>query len=75
MELKSEARILQPTAEYIKPEQLRVGDTYFACVKGCALKWVERGINPEADTASTFSFSCSGRLRCSSGKFGGWVTH
>lgn len=29
MELRFEARILQPTAEYIKPGQLREGDTYF----------------------------------------------
>ena len=29
MELRFEARILQPTAEYVKPEQLREGDTYF----------------------------------------------
>jgi hypothetical protein len=29
MELRFEARILQPKAEYIKPDQLREGDTYF----------------------------------------------
>jgi hypothetical protein len=66
------------------------GPTTITCVKGCALKWVERGINPQAQTISEFGFAChpgSGSsspqsttagiqtLRCSSGKVGGWITH
>ena len=50
------------------------GSTTITCVKGCALKWVERGINPQSDTMPTFSYSCSA-TRCSSGKVGGWITH
>ena len=61
------------------------GATTITCVKGCALKWVERGINPQSDTMATFSYSC-GRgsgpnqvntdgMRCPSGKVGGWISH
>ena len=52
-----------------------VGATTITCVKGCALKWVERGNNPGAQTMPMFSYSCTGQMRCSSGKIGGWISH
>jgi hypothetical protein len=51
------------------------GETRIECVRGCALAWSERGINPNARPELTFSYSCSGAnvQRCSSGRVGGWV--
>ena len=49
------------------------GATTITCVKGCGVKWIERGINPEAQTMSEFRFACTA-ARCSSGKVGGWMT-
>lgn len=61
------------------------GATTITCVKGCAVKWVERGINPQSGTMAMFSYSCthpagqnqvtSDGMRCLSGKIGGWITH
>lgn len=62
-----------------------VGATTITCVKGCALKWFERGNNPQTDTMLKFSYSCTrgagstspgtDGMRCSSGKIGGWISH
>ena len=49
------------------------GPTTIRCVRGCALMWVERGIDSNARPTSSFDFACSGS-RCSSGKVGGWIT-
>ena len=51
------------------------GETTIECVRGCELSWVERGLNPTAQTMKTFTFKCSGSAdgRCSSHKVGGWV--
>ena len=43
------------------------GETTIQCLKGCKLAWVERGVNPNATPASTFSYQCTGSSRCSSG--------
>ena len=52
------------------------GATTITCVKGCALKWVERGINLQSGTMSSFGYACTGStMRCSSGKIGGWLAH
>src|SRR5688572_508502 len=47
------------------------GSTTIECVRGCALAWVERGVNPTATPIPTFNYSC-GAQRCSSGLVGGW---
>jgi hypothetical protein len=53
--------------------------THITCVSGCALAWVERGLNPNSLPTSTFSFSChrgdasSATVPCASGKVGGWL--
>ena len=54
-----------------------VGQTTVTCVRGCALKWVERTVNPDDSNAqSTFSFRCGGNwANCPSGRVGGWITH
>ena len=49
------------------------GKTSIECVRGCRLLWVERGVNPASQLQQTFTFSCSGPERCSSGKVGGWA--
>jgi hypothetical protein len=52
-----------------------VGGVNVTCVKGCALAWVERGVNPNSQPMRTFTFSCGGpAVRCPSGKIGGWIT-
>ena len=48
------------------------GPTTIRCVRGCALAWVERGVNPNAKPIESFDFNCSG-ARCSSFKVGGWL--
>jgi hypothetical protein len=48
------------------------GETTVRCLRGCALMWVERGINPNSRPMSEFSFNCTA-ARCSSGRVGGWV--
>jgi hypothetical protein len=47
------------------------GQTSVRCVRGCALTWVERGVNPNEKPTDEFRFSCTGS-RCSSGRIGGW---
>ena len=49
------------------------GQTTIECVRGCALAWVERGLNPNSTPAPSFKFGCSGTAGCSSGKVGGWL--
>lgn len=55
-----------------------VGKTDIQCVRGCSLKWVQRGDNADSGYMPTFWFECgAGTLtnpRCSSGKIGGRVT-
>lgn len=53
------------------------GATTIRCVRGCSLKWIQRGNNPNARQAPAFEFECSagtgdGR-RCGSGRVGGWI--
>ena len=45
------------------------------CRRGCALAWVERGVNPNALPMPTFGFECTGQgvTTCSSGRIGGWL--
>jgi hypothetical protein len=49
------------------------GMTKVECVRGCELRWVERGL-PSSNSAlsSTFSFGCGAKW-CSSGRIGGWI--
>jgi len=49
------------------------GPTTIRCVRGCALAWVERGVNPNATPIESFDFACSAP-RCSSFRVGGWLT-
>jgi hypothetical protein len=49
------------------------GETTIECVRGCALAWVQRGVNPSAVPIPKFTYSCSGSARCSSGRVGGWT--
>ena len=51
------------------------GEVTVTCAKGCALAWVERGVNPNATPQQTFTYGCSGgtNARCGSGKVGGWL--
>ena len=49
------------------------GATTIRCVRGCALMWVERGINANARPTNSFDFACTG-ARCPSGRIGGWIT-
>ncbi len=48
------------------------GQTSIECVRGCDLKWVERGLNPNSGLTARFTFSCSAS-ECSSGRVGGWL--
>ncbi|MCU1327963.1 MAG: hypothetical protein JWN34_3333 [Bryobacterales bacterium] len=48
------------------------GETTIACVKGCDLVWVERGLNANASPTPTFTYRCTSP-RCSSGRVGGWL--
>lgn len=52
-----------------------VGRTEIKCLRGCNLKWVERGNSANSDLIPTFSYSCggAGATSCASGKIGGWV--
>lgn len=49
------------------------GETTIECVRGCALAWVQRGVNPNDVPNPKFTYSCSGSPRCSSGRVGGWT--
>jgi hypothetical protein len=48
------------------------GETTIECVRGCALAWVERGVNSASREMTTFKYGCSAD-RCSSGRVGGWL--
>ena len=48
------------------------GETSVECVRGCDLKWVERGLNPNSVLMTKFTFSC-GASECSSGRICGWL--
>ena len=51
-----------------------VGETTIQCVRGCELKWVERGPSPNAQAMPTFKFNCNSPSgRCSSQRVGGWL--
>ena len=69
----AKAQTPQPDFELIVDAP--AGPTTITCVKGCALMWVERGINPNGTPQPSFSFSCTGNRegRCSSAKVGGWT--
>jgi hypothetical protein len=49
------------------------GQTTIKCISGCELAWVERGVNPNYKATPTFTYSCKGTPRCSSGGVGGWL--
>jgi hypothetical protein len=67
------AQTSQPTFELIVDAP--VGETTVTCKRGCALSWVERGVNPNAAAMPTFSYNCAGAevKRCSSATIGGWI--
>jgi hypothetical protein len=66
------AQASQPTFEIVVDAP--AGETTIQCVRGCALSWVERGVNPNAQTMATFTFKCNAPSgRCSSNKVGGWL--
>ena len=50
------------------------GETTIECVKGCALAWVDRGVNPNSMATGKFTYRCTA-ARCSSGRVGGWLDH
>ena len=66
------AQSSQPTFEIVVDAP--AGQTTIQCVRGCELSWVERGVNPNAQTMQTFTFKCNAPSgRCSSLKVGGWL--
>ena len=66
------AQTSQPAFEIVVDAP--VGRTTIQCVRGCALSWVERGVNPDARTQGSFTFACNAPSgRCTSLKVGGWV--
>jgi hypothetical protein len=46
--------------------------TRIECVRGCDLRWIERGDNPNSSLTPIFSFGC-GASECTSGRIGGWI--
>jgi hypothetical protein len=48
------------------------GETVVECVRGCDLRWVERGNRAAAGRDRKFVYSC-GAVRCGSGRIGGFV--
>lgn len=48
------------------------GKTTIECRRGCALAWVERGVNANSQPMQTFTYGCSASS-CSSGRVGGWI--
>jgi len=48
------------------------GQTSVECVRGCNLKWVERGNSANSGLMTKFTFAC-GASECSSGRIGGWL--
>jgi hypothetical protein len=66
------AQSSQPTFEIVV--EAPAGQTTIQCVRGCELSWVERGVNPNAQTMQTFTFKCDAPSgRCSSFTVGGWL--
>ena len=66
------AQTTQPTFEFVV--NAPVGQTIIQCVRGCELAWVERGLSPNAQTMTTFTFTCTSPSgRCSSQRVGGWL--
>ena len=49
------------------------GSTTVECVRGCALMWIARGLNPNSQPTQKFTFSCSAPQGCSSSRVGGWI--
>ena len=68
------AQVSEPSFELVVDAP--PGATTITCVRGCRLMWIERGINPNGATMTSFEFSCRGNgvERCSSAKVGGWIT-
>lgn len=48
------------------------GNTTIECRRGCALAWVERGVNSNSKPMQTFTYGCTAAT-CSSGRVGGWI--
>lgn len=50
------------------------GETTIECVRGCAMKWVQRGVTA-GPAQPSFTYSCTGNAppRCGSGLIGGWI--
>jgi hypothetical protein len=48
------------------------GEASVECVRGCDLKWWERGPNVNSAVIPKFTFSC-GASECSSVRIGGWL--
>jgi hypothetical protein len=66
------AQSSQPTFEIVVDAP--AGETTVRCVRGCELSWVERGVNPSAQTMQTFTFECNAPSgRCTSLTVGGWL--
>lgn len=70
------AKAQTPSPEFELIVNAPAGETSIECVRGCTLRWVERGFNPNDEGSPTFSFKCSGATveRCSSARVGGWLT-
>jgi len=71
--LAGQAQTTQPDFEIVvtaPPGQVNV-----RCARGCALSWVERGLNPNATATPSFTFSCNATSgpNCSSARIGGWI--
>jgi hypothetical protein len=48
------------------------GKTTIECLRGCDLKWWERGPNANSVAGAKFTYEC-GASECSSGRIGGWL--
>jgi hypothetical protein len=69
------ARAAQSQPDFELVVNAPAGATSIECRRGCELRWVERGPNPNAAPQQTFDFKCSGAnaVSCSSGRVGGWI--
>lgn len=67
----AKAQVAQPNFEIVVDAPN--GATTVRCVRGCALAWVERGVNPNSEPIASFEYACTAP-RCSSGRIGGWMT-
>jgi hypothetical protein len=50
-----------------------VGTTNVQCKSGCELVFGRSADNPRAMHMPTFTYTCTGGVRCSSGEIAGWV--